>query len=67
MKEYLKSDADGEKRIIEKDNGIIIEILEKPSPEYISKINPSLPEIKPRDYLSEIDELKARVSALEKK
>jgi hypothetical protein len=68
MKEYFVNDEQGRKHIIEKDNGIKIEILEEPSLEYIAKMPPpdsSLP--KPRDYLAEIDELKTKMEDLEKK
>jgi len=74
MKEYRVTDADGEKLIIEKDNGIRVEILEKPSAEYIANMPPPTEEPEPRDYLAEIDsfhgridDLKARVKAIEAK
>lgn len=67
MKEYYTTDRDGKKKIIEQDNGITTITLIEPSPEYIAKMPPSIPEPEPRNYLAELDDLKAKVSALEKK
>lgn len=65
MKEYYIEDKDGKKLVIEKDNGIVVTILEEPSPEYIANMVPTPEPPEPRDYLAEIDDLKARVEALE--
>lgn len=65
MKQYHMTDADGKKLIIEKDNGIRIEILEEPSAEYIASMPPVIPETEPRNYLAEIDDLNARVDKME--
>lgn len=67
MKQYYKTDADGKKLIIEKDDGITIEILEEPSPEFIAKMPEPIPEPQPRDYLAEIDQLKAEVEKIKAK
>lgn len=65
MKRYQINDKEGKKLIIEKDNGITVQILEKPSQEYIANMPAPSPEEPSRDYLAEIDELKAKVQALE--
>ena len=65
-KQYYKTDHDGRKLIIEKGHGIVVEILEEPSADYIARMSPPFTEPEPRDYLAEIDELKAKVAQLEK-
>ncbi len=67
MREYYATDADGKKRVVEQDNGITVTYLEEPSAEYTAAQPPIQPEPEPRDYLAEIDDLSARVEAIEAK
>jgi len=74
MREYYKTDAEGKKLVKEYDSGIVAEILVEPSAEYIANMPPVNPDPQPRDYLAEIDsfhgridDLKARVKAIEAK
>lgn len=64
-REYYKTDQDGKKRVREYDTGIVVEILEEPSAEYIANMPPFAPEPEPRNYLAELDDLKARVEKME--
>lgn len=65
-KQYYQTDADGKKLIIEKPDGIKVEILQEPSPTYLAAMPPPYKDPTPRDYLAEIDQLKADVEKLKK-
>ena len=72
MRKYFITDKDGKKCGIEQDNGIVIELLEEPSPEYLANRSLPIPELVGIDLveivqkLKEIDDLKARIEKLEK-
>lgn len=67
MKEYTIRDKDGKRIIVERDDGITTTILEEPTPEYLAANAPDPSTIlippKTRDYLAEIDALKADLEA----